>query len=216
MASETVADIPGGSNGAALGPDGAVCISDNGGCFSWIEHAGMTCPGPLPHTWTGGSIDRVPHGGFWFTDDSLRSERSTDRTGIYYAKADASHIAEVVFPVDAPNGIGLSPSGDRVCRLSHFLMAPGSRSTSLPDDDGGLGHGAPALKRAPPPYPKDHPRADLLKHKSMTLYRNFGRPAWLHTAKAHEQIVAARRGCGNLNDWLAKQVGPSELPDSRR
>ena len=74
----------------------------------------------------------------------------------------------------------------------------------------------PALKRAPPPYPKDHPRADLLKHKSMTLYRNFGQPAWLHTAKAREQIVVAWRGCGNLNDWLAKQVGPSELPDSRR
>lgn len=54
------------------------------------------------------------HGGFWFTDHGLRSERSTDRTGIYYAKADGSHIAEVVFPVDAPYGIGLSPSGDRV------------------------------------------------------------------------------------------------------
>lgn len=54
-----MADIPGGSNGAALGPDGAVYICDNSGCFSWIEHAGMTCPGPLPDTWTGGSIDRV-------------------------------------------------------------------------------------------------------------------------------------------------------------
>ena len=97
----------------------------------------MTYPGPLPDTWTGGSIDRVDlatgavttlyseydgrglrapndlvfeaHGGFWFTDHGLRSERSTDRTGIYYAKVDGSHIAEVVFPVDAPNGIGLSP-----------------------------------------------------------------------------------------------------------
>ena len=35
-------------------------------------------------------------------------------TNIYYAKADGSHIEEVVFPVDSPNGIGLSPAGDRV------------------------------------------------------------------------------------------------------
>ena len=40
-----------------------------------------------------------------------REERSSDRTGIYYAKADGSSITEVIFPTDAPNGIGLSPDG---------------------------------------------------------------------------------------------------------
>jgi len=53
-------------------------------------------------------------GGFWFTDHGVRQERSSDRTGIYYAKADGSSITEAIFPVDAPNGIGLSPAGDRV------------------------------------------------------------------------------------------------------
>ena len=75
--------------------------------------------------------------------------------------------------------------------------------------------GEAALKRVPPAYPKDHIRAELLKRKSMTLYRNFGQPAWLHTAKARDQIVAAWRGCGPLNDWLAVHVGPTELPESR-
>ena len=53
-------------------------------------------------------------GGFWFTDHGVRHGRASDRTGIYYAKADGSSITEVIFPVDAPNGIGLSPDGDRL------------------------------------------------------------------------------------------------------
>ena len=32
-----VAEVPGGPNGAALGPDGAVYICNNGGCFTPIE-----------------------------------------------------------------------------------------------------------------------------------------------------------------------------------
>jgi gluconolactonase len=53
------------------------------------------------------------HGGFWFTDHGLRDTqaRTADLTGIYYAKADGSEIREVVFPVEGPNGIGLSPDG---------------------------------------------------------------------------------------------------------
>jgi gluconolactonase len=48
-------------------------------------------------------------GGFWFTDHGHMHERHRDRTGIHYGKADGSEVHEVIFPVDAPNGIGLSP-----------------------------------------------------------------------------------------------------------
>ena len=55
-------------------------------------------------------------GGMWFTDHGVRNEagRTTDLTGIYYALPDGSSITEVVYPVEAPNGIGLSPDGTRV------------------------------------------------------------------------------------------------------
>ena len=53
-------------------------------------------------------------GGMWFTDHGVRHDRSSDRTGIYYAKPDGSSITEAIFPLDGPNGIGLSPAGDRV------------------------------------------------------------------------------------------------------
>ena len=54
------------------------------------------------------------HGGFWFTDHGVRLDRTSDRTGIHYAQADGSSCEEVIFPLDAPNGIGLSPDGTRL------------------------------------------------------------------------------------------------------
>ena len=139
---EVVADCGGGPNGAALGPDGAVYVTNNGG-FAWVDApGGARLPTVEAPDYTGGSIQRVdlatgsvdtlythcgPHrlkgpndlvfdatGGFWFTDPGKRRERDRDRGGLYYARADGSEIREVLFPLNHPNGVGLSPAGDRV------------------------------------------------------------------------------------------------------
>jgi len=55
---DVVAEIPGGPNGAALGPDGKMYICNNGG-FSWIPTGKMIMPGPQPEDYLGGSIQRV-------------------------------------------------------------------------------------------------------------------------------------------------------------
>ena len=136
-----VADTRGGPNGAAIGPDGKVYICNNGG-FEWHDLGGFTIPGNQPKDYIGGRIQRVdiasgavddlytecdghplrgPNdivfdgtGGFWFTDHGKLRERDRDRTGVFYAKTDGSLIREVIFPLDAPNGIGLSPDGSRL------------------------------------------------------------------------------------------------------
>ena len=53
-------------------------------------------------------------GGFWISDFGKQRPRDADVTGIFYATADGQDIAEMVFPLAAPNGIALSPDEDRV------------------------------------------------------------------------------------------------------
>src|SRR4051812_49620304 len=45
---DVVADCGGGPNGAAIGPDGAVYICNNGGGFGVPEGVGPPFPGPPP------------------------------------------------------------------------------------------------------------------------------------------------------------------------
>ena len=55
---EVVADCGGGPNGAAIGPDGAVYLCNNGG-FAWRRVEGMLLPGVQSDDYVGGSIQRV-------------------------------------------------------------------------------------------------------------------------------------------------------------
>ena len=53
-----VAQTGGGPNGAAVGPDGAIYICNNGG-FQWIREPGLLRPSGQPPGYQGGSIQRV-------------------------------------------------------------------------------------------------------------------------------------------------------------
>jgi uncharacterized protein (TIGR02453 family) len=69
-----------------------------------------------------------------------------------------------------------------------------------------------ALKTAPRGFPKDHPRVDLLRLKGLALSRHLGTGAWLHTAKARQRVEEAWAAGDEMNAWLERNVGPSELP----
>jgi len=133
-----VADLGGGPNGAAMGPDGRCYVCNSGGLGPAISEDVMV-PSDAPLDTPPGSIQAVDvstgafetvyastdatpfwapndivfdaDGGFWFTDFGRNRDRVRTRGAVYYAKTDGSHIEEAIFGVETPNGIGLSPDG---------------------------------------------------------------------------------------------------------
>jgi gluconolactonase len=134
--SEVIATVGGGPNGAAIGPDGAVYICNNGG-FEWRTVNGLLVPVRAAPDYTTGRIERVdlatgrferlyescngerlggPNdivfdrtGGFWFTDMGKSFARQRDHSALFYARPDGSHLHRAVYPAVSFNGVGLSP-----------------------------------------------------------------------------------------------------------
>ena len=65
------------------------------------------------------------------------------------------------------------------------------------------------LVRLPRPHAPDHPRADLLRHKSLAAGLRFVPAEWLHEPECGERVAQAWRQVLPLNAWLAQHVGPS-------
>jgi hypothetical protein len=66
--------------------------------------------------------------------------------------------------------------------------------------------GGEQLKRVPSGWPQDHPRARLLRHKLVYVYRDFGLQPWLGSAAARARVVKVFTAAEPLSAWLRKFV----------
>lgn len=136
-----VAEVGGGPNGAAIGPDGALYICNNGGmAFETVD--GVKMPRGAVPGHGGGSIQRLDlstgtlstlyetagghrliapndlvfdgHGGFWFTDHGTFNHEAMLFGALCYARADGRGADRVRGSLMSPNGVGLSPDGSRL------------------------------------------------------------------------------------------------------
>ena len=146
----TIAQMSGGPNGAALGSDGMIYVTNNGG-FEWHESEHGLFPGGKPRDYVTGRIERVdpktgkietlydkcdgkplrgPNdlvidvaGDFYFTDLGKRSDDEVQRGGVYYARRDGSLIKRIAGPTMTANGCALSPDG----KILYFVETEGAR-----------------------------------------------------------------------------------------
>ena len=134
--SEVIAETGGGPNGAAIGPDGALWVCNNGG-FKYHDKFGLLIPGDCPDDYSGGRIERIDlstgkiervldtvagyplkgpndlvfdrSGNLYFTDHGKTYPRHRDHGGLFFLPVGASEALELDHHHTSPNGVGLSP-----------------------------------------------------------------------------------------------------------
>lgn len=152
---QIVAELGGGPNGAAMGPDGYCYVANNGGFAFRQRDDGRWVTAGTPDDYKTGRIERVDietgrfqvlydrvgnepirgpndlvfdaHGGFYFSDLGKVRPREMDRGALYYALPDGSSIRAVAESVLTPNGVGLSPDG----KTLYYAETDGARLWAL-------------------------------------------------------------------------------------
>ncbi|MBJ8340484.1 DUF2461 domain-containing protein [Antrihabitans sp. YC3-6] len=81
----------------------------------------------------------------------------------------------------------------RGAELVEILAAPEAKKFRI---------GGDKLKTAPRGFASEHPRIDILRHKSLTAGREFGAPAWLSTPRTVKEVRASWNAIRPLVDWL--------------
>jgi len=110
------------------------------------------------------------------------------------------------------------PAGPQVARYREVVAGPGgaelegviARLTKA-----GYEIGGDMLKTRPRGVDADHPRIELLRHRSVTTGRAWEARAWMSRPAAATRVRDAWRDMRPLVEWLSANVGPGD-PDRHR
>jgi uncharacterized protein (TIGR02453 family) len=144
-----------------------------------------------------------------YRDIRFSKDKSPYKTNIYGHSAGGYVSLDAKGLVTGGGHYELSPEA-----LSRYRDAVATDTTGKPlaeivEGLEGRGYevGGEELKRVPSPYPQDHPRARLLRHKRLFYWKTLGLQPWLGTPEARDHVAAAWRDGAELDAWFRKQVG---------
>ena len=131
------AETGGGPNGAAIGPDGAIWVTNNGSAFQYEIRDGVLLAGKSDPNHRGGMLQRVNlatgkvetvfdgyegqrfiapndlvfdrQGGLWFTDHGGDAPGVRRLGALYYLEPGGGKLTRPRDSLMSPNGVGLSP-----------------------------------------------------------------------------------------------------------
>ncbi|WP_113716030.1 DUF2461 domain-containing protein [Arthrobacter dokdonensis] len=101
-----------------------------------------------------------------------------------------AHLARYRSAVDAP------ASGEALARVTGTLSKSGFSVEGQ------------RLKTVPRGFPRGHPRAELLKHKTLSASRQLGLPEWLDTGRARDEVARHWEQLRPLVDWVIRYAAP--------
>ncbi|HEX2497231.1 MAG TPA: DUF2461 family protein [Actinomycetes bacterium] len=108
------------------------------------------------------------------------------------------------------NGGWLRSSPDQVRRFRVAVDAPAGKelAEAIADaETAGFSMGGLRLARVPRGFTADHPRAELLLHRTLTAEQGWPADGWLATREALDRVRAGWRALDPLTGWLAEFVG---------
>jgi uncharacterized protein (TIGR02453 family) len=142
-------------------------------------------------------------------DIRFSADKSPYKTNIYASAEGGGYVA-----LDAT---GLVAAGGRYMmeapQLARFREAvaasrSGTKLAGIVEVLRGKGYevGDQELKRVPSPYPQDHPRGDLLRHKKLIYWRRWAIGPWIAKPGVVDRVAQAWRDGSDLTTWLTTNV----------
>jgi uncharacterized protein (TIGR02453 family) len=110
------------------------------------------------------------------------------------------------------------PQGPQVARYREVVDGPaGAELARIVDEARSQGFevGGDRLKTRPRGVDPDHPRIELLRHRSVVATQRWEPEPWVHTRKAFDAVCDSWHELEPLVGWPAASVGPGD-PDRHR